>query len=624
MACWDGLDFTDSLDDESSDGMFEATAHLHAERPVTTPCSPNPTTTTSPMAMPRPSSRGAALHTDAPATTPSKRRKLVVAAAKLMLTDDDDADDEEDTSSPPLAQRKPSRACSRVPVVRFAAEQARATLERRGVKVALTGVRKIRVGSQYQAILPSLPLSIGSLPTGPMPRMPAPVPKAQPRLQHVLSSESTICSSSATPSPRPDHEDILNAFDFAESWVPSGSSISRGAFAVVGAAAGSSTHKRPPGAAPKGSNGLRMTWSTTIGKWQESLYLPSAYSLPAADSNADSRMTLDRPQRFINQRLDDAGECKEEPTLIQSGEVCRMLAVSAACRVLGDRHAYELDSEDELELQRAWKAAAAFSITSSMPKEARRVESYSIVDEDESEESDEHESDALQVTLKAELDVGEESDVESDVPSTEPSTDLPSRERVDNAVDSVAESTCGSQCGSVLLASPMSTGLHTCHGLASHPLHYPLQVPFHSELPLDPSLDPTARKVAAVSAAAARAVAKSTAAMYTVLAAKTVAKTVTKTVDKGVQTEVPLSLSPSPEPLEPRYDEDHRYQASQVLGRIEAALSGLVGKRLSSLAQQLEEIEKMTLPSILTRAWPTVDSVSEEPAYSVHGPRLSS
>ena len=621
MACWDGLDFTDSLDDESSDGMFEATAHLHAERPVTTPCSPNPTstTTTSPMAMPRPSSRGAALHTDAPATTPSKRRKLVVAAAKLMLTDDDDADDEEDTSSPPLAQRKPSRACSRVPVVRFAAEQARATLERRGVKVALTGVRKIRVGSQYQAILPSLPLSIGSLPTGPMPRMPAPVPKAQPRLQHVLSSESTICSSSATPSPRPDHEDILNAFDFAESWVPSGSSISRGAFAVVGAAAGSSTHKRPPGAAPKGSNGLRMTWSTTIGKWQESLYLPSA-SLPAADSNADSRMTLDRPQRFINQRLDDAGECKEEPTLIQSGEVCRMLAVSAACRVLGDRHAYELDSEDELELQRAWKAAAAFSITSSMPKEARRVESYSIVDEDESEESDEHESDALQVTLKAELDVGKESDVESDVPSTEPSNDLPSRERVDNAVDSVAESRCGSQCGSVLLASPMSTGLHTCHGPASRPL----QAPFHSELPLDPSLDPTARKVAAVSAAAARAVAKSTAAMYTVLAAKTVAKTVTKTVDKGVQTEVPLSLSPSPEPLEPRYDEDHRYQASQVLGRIEAALSGLVGKRLSSLAQQLEEIEKMTLPSILTRAWPTVDSVSEEPAYSVHGPRLSS
>ena len=582
MACWDGFDFTDSLDDESSDGMFEATAHLHAERPVTTPCSPNPTTTTSPMAMPRPSSRGAALHTDAPATTPSKRRKLVVAAAKLMLTDDDDADDEEDTSSPPLAQRKPSRACSRVPVVRFAAEQARATLERRGVKVALTGVRKIRVGSQYQAILPSLPLSIGSLPTGPMPRMPAPVPKAQPRLQHVLSSESTICSSSATPSPRPDHEDILNAFDVAESLVPSGS-ISRGAFAVVGAAAGSSTHKRPPGAAPKGSNGLRMTWSTTIGKWQESLYLPSA-SLPAADSNADSRMTLDRPQRFINQRLD------------------------------------ELDSEDELELQRAWKAAAAFSITSSMPKEARRVESYSIVDEDESEESDEHESDALQVTLKAELDVGEESDVESDVHSTEPSTDLPSRERVDNAVDSVAESRCGSQCGSVLLASPMSTGLHTCHGPAS----CPLQVPFHSELPLDPSLDPTARKVAAVSAAAARAVAKSTAAMYTVLAAKTVAKTVTKTVDKGVQTEVPLSLSPSPEPLEPRYDEDHRYQASQVLGRIEAALSGLVGKRLSSLAQQLEEIEKMTLPSILTRAWPTVDSVSEEPAYSVHGPRLSS
>ena len=166
----------------------------------------------------------------------------------------------------------------------------------------------------------------------------------------------------------------------------------------------------------------------------------------------------------------------------------------------------------------------------------------------------------------------------------------------------------------------MSTGLHTCHGPASRPL----QAPFHSELPLDPSLDPTARKVAAVSAAAARAVAKSTAAMYTVLAAKTVAKTVTKTVDKGVQTEVPLSLSPSPEPLEPRYDEDHRYQASQVLGRIEAALSGLVGKRLSSLAQQLEEIEKMTLPSILTRAWPTVDSVSEEPAYSVHGPRLSS
>ena len=45
MACWE--DFTDSLDDESSDGMFEATAHLHAERPVTTPCSPNPTTTTS-------------------------------------------------------------------------------------------------------------------------------------------------------------------------------------------------------------------------------------------------------------------------------------------------------------------------------------------------------------------------------------------------------------------------------------------------------------------------------------------------------------------------------------------------------------------------------------------------
>ena len=557
MACWDGLDFTDSLDDESSDGMFEATAHLHAERPVTTPCSPNPTTTTSPMAMPRPSSRGAALHTDAPATTPSKRRKLVVAAAKLMLTDDDDADDEEDTSSPPLAQRKPSRACSQVPVVRFASEQARATLERRGVKVAPTGVRKIRVGSQYQAILPrylpSLPLSIGSLP---------------------------------------------------------------GAVAVVGGDAGSGTHKRPPGAAPKGANGLRMTWSTTIGKWQESFHLPSASHLPAADS----KKTLDRLRRF-NQPLDDAGERKEEPTLIQNGEVCRMLAVSAACRVLGDRHAHELDSEDELELQRAWNTAAA---ASSMHKEARRVESYSIVDEDESEESDEHESDALQVTLKAELDVGEESDVESDVPSTEPSTDLPSRERVDNAVDSVAESRCGSQCGSVLLASPMSTGLHTCHGPASRPL----QVPFHSELPLDPSLDPTARKVAAVSAAAARAVAKSTAAMYTVLAAKTVAKTVTKTVDKGVQTEVPLSLSPSPEPLEPRYDEDHRYQASQVLGRIEAALSGLVGKRLSSLAQQLEEIEKMTLPSILTRAWPNaVDS--EEPAdrlraYSVHGPRLSS
>ena len=520
MACWDGLDFTDSLDDESSDGlsdgMFEATAHLHAERHVTT-SSPNPAvTTTSPMAMPRPSSRGAAPHIDAPATTPSKRRKLVAAAAKLMLTDDDDADDEEDTTSPPLAQRKPSRACSQVPVVRFASEQARATLERRGVKVAPTGVRKIRVGSQYQAILPrylpSLPLSIGSLP---------------------------------------------------------------GAVAVVGGDAGSGTHKRPPGAAPKGVNGLRMTWSTTIGKWQESVHLP-----------ADSRKTLDRRRRF-NQPLDDAGERKEEPTLIQNGEVCRMLAVSAACRVLGDRHAHELDSEDELELQRAWNTAAA---ASSMHKEARRVESYSIVDEDESEESDEHESDALQVTLKAELDVGEESDVESDVPSTEPSNDLPSRERVVSAVDSVTESRCGSQCGSVLLASPMSTRLHTCHEPASRPL----QAPFHSVLPLDPSLDPTARKVAAVSAAAARAVAKSTAAMHTVQAVKTVAKTVTMTVDKGVQT-VPLSLSPTPEPLESRYDEDYRYQASQVLGRIEAALSGLVGTRLSSLAQQLEEIEKMTL-----------------------------
>jgi hypothetical protein len=46
---WDGLDFTDSLDDESSDGlsdgMFEATAHLHAERHDTTP-SPNPVVTT--------------------------------------------------------------------------------------------------------------------------------------------------------------------------------------------------------------------------------------------------------------------------------------------------------------------------------------------------------------------------------------------------------------------------------------------------------------------------------------------------------------------------------------------------------------------------------------------------
>jgi hypothetical protein len=136
----------------------------------------------------------------------------------------------------------------------------------------------------------------------------------------------------------------------------------------------------------------------------------------------------------------------------------------------------------------------------------------------------------------------------------------------------------------------MSTRLHTCHEPASRPL----QAPFHSELPLDPSLDPTARKVAAVSAAAARAVAKSTAAMHTVQAVKTVAKTVTMTVDKGVQT-VPLSLSPTPEPLESRYDEDYRYQASQVLGRIEAALSGMVGTRLSSLAQQLEEIEKMTL-----------------------------
>ncbi|KOO29446.1 hypothetical protein Ctob_004850 [Chrysochromulina tobinii] len=286
-----------------------------------------------------------------------------------------------------------------------------------------------------------------------------------------------------------------------------------------------------------------MTWSTTIGKWQESIHLPSASHVPAADS----KKTLDRLRRF-NQPLDDAGERKEEPTLIQNGEVCRMLAVSAACRVLGDRHAHELDSEDELELQRAWNTAAA---ASSMHKEARRVESYSIVDEDESEESDEHESDALQVTLKAELDVGGESDVESDVPSTEPSNDLPSPSR-------------------------------------------PLQAPFHSELPLDPSLDPTARKVAAVSAAAARAVAKSTAAMHTVQAVKTVAKTVTMTVDKGVQT-VPLSLSPTPEPLESRYDEDYRYQASQVLGRIEAALSGMVGTRLSSLAQQLEEIEKMTL-----------------------------
>ena len=38
---WDGLDFTDSLYDESSDGlsdgMFEANAHLHAERHDTTP-----------------------------------------------------------------------------------------------------------------------------------------------------------------------------------------------------------------------------------------------------------------------------------------------------------------------------------------------------------------------------------------------------------------------------------------------------------------------------------------------------------------------------------------------------------------------------------------------------------
>ena len=590
---WDGLDFTDSLDDESSDGlsdgMFEANAHLHAERHDTTP-SPNPAvTTTSPMAMPRPSSRGAAPHIDAPATTPSKRRKLVAAAAKLMLTDDDDADDEEDTTSPPLAQRKPSRACSQVPVVRFASEQARATLERRGVKVAPTGVRKIRVGSQYQAILPrylpSLPLSmLGSPPTGgSMPRMPAPapVPKAQPRLLHVLSSESTIFSSSATPCPRPDHEDMLSAFDVADRGLVSGS-IGRGAVAVVSGDAGSGTHKRPPGAAPKGANGLRMTWSTTIGKWQESFHLPSASHLPAADS----KKTLDRLRRF-NQPLDDAGERKEEPTLIQNGEVCRMLAVSAACRVLGDRHAHELDSEDELELQRAWNTAAA---ASSMHKEARRVESYSIVDEDESEESDEHESDALQVTLKAELDVGGESDVESNVPSTEPSNDLPSRERVVSAIDSVTESRCGSQCGSVLLASPMSTRLHTCHGPASRPL----QAPFHSELPLDPSLDPTARKVAAVSAAAARAVAKSTAAMHTVQAVKTVAKTVTMTVDKGVQT-VPLSLSPTPEPLESRYDEDYRYQASQVLGRIEAALSGLVGTRLSSLAQQLEEIEKMTL-----------------------------
>ena len=110
------------------------------------------------------------------------------------------------------------------------------------------------------------------LSTGPVP--PAPVQKAQPPLLHVLSSESTISSSSTSPSPRPDHvdvKDVLSTLEFADGL---SGSVGRGAVAVVGGAAGAGTHKRPPGAAPKGANGLKMTWSMVIGKWQESPDLP--------------------------------------------------------------------------------------------------------------------------------------------------------------------------------------------------------------------------------------------------------------------------------------------------------------------------------------------------------------
>jgi len=106
------------------------------------------------------------------------------------------------------------------------------------------------------------------LPTGPIP----PVPKAQPPLLHVLSSQSTISSSSVSPSPRPDHVDVKDVqrstLDVADGLV------GRCAVAVVGGAAGAGTHNCPPGAAPKGANGLKMTWSMAIGKWQESPDLP--------------------------------------------------------------------------------------------------------------------------------------------------------------------------------------------------------------------------------------------------------------------------------------------------------------------------------------------------------------
>ena len=126
------------------------------------------------------------------------------------------------------------------------------------------------------------------LPTGPIP----PVPKAQPPLLHVLSSQSTISSSSVSPSPRPDHVDVKDVqrstLDVADGLV------GRCAVAVVGGAAGAGTHNCPPGAAPKGANGLKMTWSMAIGKWQESPDLPvrqanstSSSTGPDDDSSLD-------------------------------------------------------------------------------------------------------------------------------------------------------------------------------------------------------------------------------------------------------------------------------------------------------------------------------------------------
>ncbi len=229
--------FSDSLDDESSS---DAEAIDDAVE-----CSMNTPTVilASCLAPPKPIDV---------ATSPAKRRKL--SAARFQNSD---ADDEDDADFVPIAQRKPTRASSLKPVVRFAAEQALAVLAtRKGVTMAPRArmlQRGIRVGDRYQADVPNLPLAAATTRTG------------------------------------------------------------------------------------------------------------------------------------------------EEPTLVQVSEVRRMLAVSAACRVVGDRHAYELDSEDELELQTAFEEAACrYRAASKHADRSRRAAQN--MDEDEKSEwswsSFEHQADS--------------------------------------------------------------------------------------------------------------------------------------------------------------------------------------------------------------------------------------